>query len=110
MCPQTPPDSESTEPAMYILLEALNILIQIYTWIIIARVVLSWLIGFNVVNPYNPAVRAVNGICYQLTEPLLGPIRRMLPDLGGLDISPIVLLLLVQFAFTFLVKALTGTL
>ena len=78
---------------MDLLLWLINSLISIYIWIVIASVVLSWLVNFNIVNPYNPAVRAVQNFCYQLTEPLLGPIRRLMPDLGGLDISPLVLLL-----------------
>ena len=77
---------------IYLLDQAL----EIYLWIIIASVILSWLVGFNVINPYNPAVRAVQTFCYRLTEPLLGPIRRMMPDLGGLDVSPIVLILGIQ--------------
>lgn len=83
---------------------------EIYIWIIIAAVVLSWLVGFNVVNPYNPAVRAVQTFCYRATEPLLGRIRRFMPDLGGLDISPIVAVLLVQAADILIVRILAGTL
>ncbi len=71
----------------------IDTLITVYIWVLIARVVLSWLIGFNVVNQFNPAVRAVDDFCRTLTEPLLGPIRRVMPSFGGLDISPIVLLL-----------------
>jgi YggT family protein len=67
----------------------------LYIWIIIINVVLSWLVGFNVINPYNPFVRAVHTFCYRATEPLLQPIRRFLPDLGGLDISPVILLIAV---------------
>ncbi len=91
---------------IYLLDQAL----EIYLWIIIASVILSWLVGFNVINPYNPAVRAVQTFCYRLTEPLLGPIRRMMPDLGGLDVSPIVLILGLQLFREVVVRTLTGNL
>jgi YggT family protein len=83
---------------------------ELYIWIIIINVVLSWLIGFNVINPYNPFVRGVHTFCYRATEPLLAPIRRMLPDLGGLDISPVILLIAVGAARILLVNLLTGNL
>jgi YggT family protein len=72
-------------------------LIDIYFWVILSTVVLSWLVAFNVVNRGNPYVRQIGYALERLTEPLLRPIRRYLPDLGGLDISPIALLLGLQF-------------
>jgi len=83
---------------------------ELYIWIIIINVVLSWLIGFNVINPYNPFVRGVHTFCYRVTEPFLGPIRRMLPDLGGLDISPVILLIAVGALRIFLINLLLGQL
>ena len=78
---------------MRAILDVILLALDLYTWIIIASAVLSWLIAFNVINIRNNVVRMIwNGI-YQLTEPLLAPIRRRLPDMGGMDISPIVLLL-----------------
>ncbi|MGI9463749.1 MAG: YggT family protein [Aestuariivirgaceae bacterium] len=68
-------------------------ILDLYFWIIIAVVVMSWLIGFNIINPSNQFVRQLRYGLHRLTEPLLGPIRRLLPDLGGLDISPIILIL-----------------
>ncbi len=88
----------------------INLAVQIYFWVIVVTVVLSWLIAFNVVNPHSPAVRAVQRVCGQLTEPLLRPIRRVMPDLGGLDISPIVLLLGLQVVQILVVRTLLGTL
>lgn len=76
-----------------ILFAIIGLALQVYIWVIIVTVVLSWLIALNIVNAYRPEVRAVQRVCWQLTEPLLKPIRRRLPDMGGLDISPIVLLL-----------------
>jgi YggT family protein len=71
--------------------------LDIYFWIIIATVIISWLVAFNVINGANPYVRQVVFALRRLTEPLLGPIRRFLPDLGGIDISPIVLLIALSF-------------
>ena len=91
--------------ALVLLIDAI---LSLYIWIIIAAVILSWLVGFNVINPYNPAVRAIQTFCYRATEPLLGPIRRMLPDLGGLDISPVILILLVQFLDIAIIRTYQG--
>lgn len=88
---------------MYLLVYIINALVSLYIWIIIAAVVLSWLVGFNVVNPYNPAVRAIQTFCYRVTEPVLAPIRRLMPNLGGLDISPVIAILLLQ-VFNILVR------
>ena len=75
------------------LLGFISYLITLYTYIVIASVVMSWLIGFNVINAQNPFVRTLWQAINAVTEPLLGPIRRMLPNLGAIDISPVVLLL-----------------
>jgi YggT family protein len=77
-------------------------LLDLYFYVILAMVIMSWLIGFNVINGSNPYVRQVSYALHRLTEPFLGPIRRLLPDLGGIDISPIILI----FALMFLQKAL----
>lgn len=71
--------------------------LDIYFWIIIATVILSWLVAFNVINGSNPYVRQVGYALRRLTEPVLAPVRRVLPDLGGIDISPIVVLIGLQF-------------
>ncbi|MDZ4739539.1 MAG: YggT family protein [Alphaproteobacteria bacterium] len=93
-----------------LLIFIINLAVQIYFWIIVVSVVLSWLINFNVVNPYSPAIRNIQYVCGQLTEPLLRPIRRFMPDLGGLDISPIVLLLGLQVVQILVIRTLTGAL
>ena len=83
------------------LLGFISYLITLYTYVIIAAVVMSWLIGFNVINLYNPVVRTLWDAVNAVTEPLLRPIRRfinrILPDLRGIDISPIFLLLACYF-------------
>jgi YggT family protein len=82
---------------MYALLSLISTVIEIYIWILVGSAVLSWLVAFNVVNTRNPAVAMVTDVLYRLTEPVLAPIRRILPDFGGLDISPVVLILLLIF-------------
>ena len=82
---------------MQSLLILITQVITLYTWIIIISAVLSWLIAFNVVNTQNRFVYTVVDILYRLTEPALAPLRRILPDLGGIDISPVVLLLALFF-------------
>ena len=74
-------------------IQLILLLLDIYFWIIIAVVVLSWLVAFNIVNPTNNIVRQIRYALYRLTEPLLGPIRRLMPDLGGIDLSPMILLI-----------------
>ena len=74
------------------LLGFISYLITLYVYIIIAGAVMSWLIAFNVINPYNQFVRALWQGLNALTEPVLRPIRRYMPDLGGIDISPLVLI------------------
>lgn len=80
---------------MRALLDVLLLALDLYTWVVIAAVVLSWLIAFNVVNTYNNVVRTIVNAVNALTEPVLRPIRRALPSFGGLDISPIVLFLII---------------
>jgi YggT family protein len=75
------------------LLRFISYLIDLYTYVIIGGVVMSWLMAFGVINSSNPMVRSIWEALNAVTEPLLGPIRRALPNMGGIDISPIVLLL-----------------
>ena len=75
------------------LIQVALIVIELYMWAVIIGVVLSWLVAFNVVNTTNRFVYIIGDFIYRLTEPLLQPIRRMLPNLGGLDLSPMVLIL-----------------
>ena len=82
---------------MRAILDVVFIAIDLYIWVIIASAIFSWLYAFNVVNPRNQVVATIGQALYGLTEPALRPIRRIMPDLGGIDISPIVLVLLLQF-------------
>ena len=72
-------------------------IIDLYIWLLIAAAVLSWLIAFNVVNTRNPIVANVGEFLYRITEPVLRPIRNILPNLGGIDISPVILIILLLF-------------
>ncbi len=83
---------------MSAILWLITTVIDLYVWIIILQVVLSWLIAFNVINTQNRFVYLVGDFLYRVTEPAMRPIRRILPNLGGIDLSPIVLLLLLYFA------------
>ena len=82
---------------MRALLDVVMLVLNIYTWLLIASAVLSWLVAFNVVNTRNDVVRTVWGFLYRVTEPVLRPIRNMLPNLGGIDVSPIIVLLIIFF-------------
>jgi YggT family protein len=73
------------------------LVIDLYIWVIIAGAILSWLIAFNVVNTQNRFVYTVADMLYRVTEPALRPIRRFLPNLGGIDISPVILILFLLF-------------
>ncbi len=75
----------------------INLAIQIYIYLIIASAVLSWLVAFNVINTSNRIVYTIGDFLYRVTEPALRPIRRVMPDLGPVDLSPIVLLLILFF-------------
>ena len=75
----------------------LDSVVSIYIWILIINAILSWLIAFNILNTQNRFVYSILELTYRLTDPFLNRIRRFLPNLGALDISPIVLLLLIWF-------------
>lgn len=79
------------------LLQFISYLLTLYVYILIASAILSWLIAFNVVNARNQFVAGIGEFLYRITEPVLRPIRNMLPNLGGIDISPIVVILIIVF-------------
>ena len=82
---------------MYALLQTIDLALSIFTWILIGSAIFSWLYAFNVINSGNRFVAMLGQFFYNVTEPVLRPIRRFLPDLGGIDISPIVVLLIIFF-------------
>ncbi|RWM00741.1 YggT family protein [Mesorhizobium sp.] len=87
---------------MIALIQTIVMALDLYWWVIIASAIFSWLYAFNVVNSRNQFVGTIGNVLYRLTEPALRPIRRFMPDLGGIDISPIILLLIIFFLRQFL--------
>lgn len=83
---------------MQALLILINTVISLYIWVLIISAVMSWLIAFNVINTHNRFVHVVGETMYRLTEPALRPIRNIMPNLGGIDLSPVILILLLTFA------------
>ncbi len=80
-------------PFLWLILE----LIWIYIYIVVAAVIMSWLVGLNVVNSRNDLVRSIGNFLYQVTEPALAPIRNFLPNMGGIDFSPMILIIGLYF-------------
>ena len=87
---------------MRAILEIILIVLNLYMWLLIAAAVLSWLIAFNVVNTRNQFVAAVADFLYRITEPVLRPIRSIMPNLGGIDISPVIVILIIIFIERFI--------
>ncbi len=75
----------------------INTLLNLYSWVLIIAVLLNLLLTFNVINGHNELVRTIYRFCISLTEPLLKPIRRKIPPISGIDISPVILILLIEF-------------
>lgn len=79
------------------LIEVILIALNLYWYVILASVIVSWLVAFGVINTYNATVRTILDVIYRLTEPALRPLRRILPDFGNVDLSPIALWLILYF-------------
>ena len=77
------------------ILYVILLILDLYIWILIAAAILSWLVAFNVVNARNQFVAMIGDFLYRITEPVLRPIRSVMPNLGGIDLSPVVLILLI---------------
>jgi len=82
---------------MRALFEVIYLALSLYMWIVIIAAIFSWLVAFNVVNVRSPVVGMVGDFLYRITEPTLRPIRNLLPNLGGLDISPVILFFIIIF-------------
>lgn len=80
---------------LVLLLQIADLLLGVLRWIIIIQAIMSWLVAFNVINTYNDFVRQVLYALAKITEPIYRPIRRIMPDFGALDLSPLVALLLI---------------
>jgi YggT family protein len=95
---------------MYSLLILVDSVIQIFIWMLIVSAILSWLTAFGVINRYNRVVAVVGDTLYRVTDPVLMPIRRILPNLGGVDVSPIVAILLLTFLRNLMFEFFSGRL
>lgn len=84
--------------------ELIIVVLDLYTYVIIAAVIVSWLVGFGVINTHNQIARVVVRALHALTEPVFGPIRRVIPAFGGLDLSPLIALLLIFFLRQWIVR------
>jgi YggT family protein len=82
---------------MRAVLDVILIALDLYMWIVIAAAIFSWLVAFHVVNTRNQVVGTIGELLYRITEPALRPIRNLLPNLGGIDISPVILFLIIIF-------------
>lgn len=82
---------------MRAVLDIILLILQLYWWIVLAMIIMSWLISFNVINTRNGFVEGLWRVLNQLTEPVLRPIRRVMPNFSGLDISPIIAFLAIMF-------------
>ncbi|RWX75138.1 YggT family protein [Neorhizobium lilium] len=85
------------ETCMLALFQTIDLALNLYTWVLIASAIFSWLYAFNVINSRNQFVDAIGRFLFNVTEPVLRPIRRVMPDLGGIDLSPIIVLLIIFF-------------
>ena len=87
---------------MYALLATISMLLTLVWWVFLIMIVMSWLISFNVINTRNQFVAGLWRVLNQVTEPILRPIRRIIPPMGGLDLSPIVVFVIIYFLQTFI--------
>lgn len=90
------------------LISVLIVALDIYVWLVIASAILSWLVHFGVINTRNQFVSMIGEFLWRVTEPALRPIRRFMPNLGGIDISPIILILIIYFLQRVLINILAS--
>ncbi|ABM45047.1 hypothetical protein X471_00679 [Bartonella bacilliformis str. Heidi Mejia] len=93
---------------IYALLQVIDLVFSIYIAFLIASAVFSWLYAFNIVNKYNPLVTVIGDFLYRITEPVLSRVRYFLPNLGTIDISPIVVFMIIYFIRIFMWRAYSG--
>ena len=93
---------------MYAVIVLIDQIINIYIWTLLIYIGVGWLVAFRIVNPWQPVVRMITDLLARIHEPLLLQVRRFLPDLGPVDISPIILFLAAQFIRNLLISSLSG--
>ncbi|HEU0117927.1 MAG TPA: YggT family protein [Alphaproteobacteria bacterium] len=87
---------------MAAILEITYAVLDFYIWVLIIGAVLSWLVAFNIINAHNRFVQVIGDFLFRLTEPLLQPIRKLVPSVGGLDLSPLILIFIIMFLQSFI--------
>src|SRR6218665_706714 len=87
---------------MYALLATISMVLSIVWWIFLIMIIMSWLINFNIINTRNQFVDTVWRVVNQITEPILRPIRRVVPPVGGMDLSPIIVFIIIFFLQSFI--------
>ena len=95
---------------MNLIFDIVDFVLMVLTWIIFVQAIMSWLIAFNVINTYNEPVRSIWNALTRITDPIYRPIRRILPDFGALDLSPLVVLLLIILIRSVIIPDLRGML
>lgn len=90
---------------MYAVIILIDQIINLYIWTLLAYIISSWLVAFKIINPWQPVVRMIINFLARLHEPILRQVRRYMPDLGGIDLSPIVLFLAAQFIRNLLINS-----
>jgi YggT family protein len=84
-------------PLMYALLATLSMILTLVWWVFLIMIIMSWLISFNIINTRNQFVASIWRVLNQITEPILKPIRRVIPPMGGLDLSPLIVFVIIFF-------------
>lgn len=79
------------------LLYVINVILNLYWWAVVIYVIISWLESFGIINRYSPAVYNINAFLFRIVEPVLTPIRRLLPNMNGIDLSPLILIIAISF-------------
>lgn len=82
---------------MFAIASLIDFVITVFIWILIANAVMSWLVAFNVIDPNNSIVRQIGYFLWRITEPVLAPVRKILPSMGGIDLSPILVIIVLYF-------------
>jgi len=95
---------------MLAVLQIVDLLLSVLMWIIIVQAILSWLVAFNVINTYNDFVRQLLYALDRITEPLYRPVRKIMPDFGALDLSPMVVLLIIYILRNIILPSVAGSL
>ncbi len=94
---------------MYALFQLVDTIISIYIWIIIIQVILSWLVAFKVVNTGNRVIYVIGDALFRLTEPVMRQVRKLIPAIGGFDLSPVLVILLLVFIRNLVIVDLAGS-